>query len=210
MDGDIKNVFISHVHEDDGGLADLKQLIGKGGLTIRDSSINSSNPNDAKHPDYIKSQILAPQIQWASTLLVYITPKTKNSEWVNWEIEYAEKQGRGSLGYMHTAPTNAIFPRLWKSTPMMSVDGTAMVSWKRSWGKQTNGTCQRVNSVTHVQSSDTAAEREAAFICCGPGFWLCAESILWRLHAGDLQTENPKFRSHRGLGDGNRVKAAQT
>jgi hypothetical protein len=104
MDGDIKNVFISHVHEDDGGLADLKQLIGKGGLTIRDSSINSSNPNDAKHPDYIKSQILAPQIQWASTLLVYITPKTKNSEWVNWEIEYAEKQGKRIVGiYAHGA-----------------------------------------------------------------------------------------------------------
>jgi hypothetical protein len=104
MDGDIKNVFISHVHEDDGGLADLKNLVGKGGLTIRDSSINSSNPNDANHPDYIKSQILAPQIRWASTLLVYITPKTKDSEWVNWEIEYAEKQGKRIVGvYAHGA-----------------------------------------------------------------------------------------------------------
>jgi Thoeris protein ThsB, TIR-like domain len=87
----IKNVFISHVHEDDAGLADLKKLIEKGGLTVRDSSINSSNPNDAKNPDYVKSQILAPQINWASTLLVYITPKTKESPWVNWEIEYAAK-----------------------------------------------------------------------------------------------------------------------
>jgi len=104
MGDDIKNVFISHVHEDDGGLADLKELIGKGGLTVRDSSINSSNPNDAKDPDYIKSQILAPQIQWASTLLVYITPKTKDSEWVNWEIEYAEKAGKRIIGiYAHGA-----------------------------------------------------------------------------------------------------------
>jgi hypothetical protein len=104
MGDDIKNVFISHVHEDDAGLADLKNLIGKGGLIIRDSSINSSNPNDAKHPDYIKSQILAPQIRWASTLLVYITPKTKDSEWVNWEIEYAEKQGKRIVGvYAHGA-----------------------------------------------------------------------------------------------------------
>jgi Thoeris protein ThsB, TIR-like domain len=75
MADDIKNVFISHVHEDDAGLADLKALIAKGGLTVRDSSINSSNPNEAKDPDYIKSQILAPQIQWASTLLVYMTPQ---------------------------------------------------------------------------------------------------------------------------------------
>src|SRR5208283_2315669 len=77
MADEIKNVFISHVHEDDDGLAKLKDLIGKGGLTVRDSSINKTNPNDAKNPDYIKSQILAPQIQWASTLLVYVTPKTK-------------------------------------------------------------------------------------------------------------------------------------
>jgi hypothetical protein len=104
MADDVKNVFISHVHEDDDGLAGLKKLIGKGGLTVRDSSINSSNPNDAKHPDYIKSQILAPQIRWASTLLVYITPKTKGSEWVNWEIEYAEKQGKRIVGvYAHGA-----------------------------------------------------------------------------------------------------------
>jgi hypothetical protein len=104
MDGDIKNVFISHVHEDDGGLAKLKDLISRGGLIIRDSSINSTNPNDAKHPDYIKSGILAPQIRWASTLLVYITPKTKDSEWVNWEIEYAAKQGKRIVGvYAHGA-----------------------------------------------------------------------------------------------------------
>src|SRR5260370_33646715 len=102
MADEIKNVFISHVHEDDDGLGKLKDLIKKGGLTLRDSSINKTNPNDAKDPDYIKSQILAPQIRWASTLLVHITPKTKDSEWVNWEIEYAEKLGKRIIGvYAH-------------------------------------------------------------------------------------------------------------
>lgn len=98
MADEIKNVFISHVHEDDAGLADLKKLIAKGGLTVRDSSINSSKPNEARDRDYIKSQVLAPQIQWASTVLVYVTPKTKESEWVNWEIEYAEKLGKRVVG----------------------------------------------------------------------------------------------------------------
>jgi MTH538 TIR-like domain (DUF1863) len=104
MAEEIKNVFISHIHEDDAGLGNLKDLVAKAGLTVRDASINSSNPNSAKDPDYIKTQILAPQIQWASTLVVYITPETKNSEWVNWEIEYAAKVGKRIVGvYAHGA-----------------------------------------------------------------------------------------------------------
>ena len=93
MADQIKNVFISHVHEDDDGLAKVKDLVAKGGLTVRDASINKTNPNEATSPDYIKSGILAPQIRWASTLLVYVTPKTKDSDWVNWEIEYAVEKG---------------------------------------------------------------------------------------------------------------------
>ena len=93
-----KDVFISHLHEDDDGLAKLKDLMARGGLVVRDSSINSTNPNNAKDPDYIKTQILAPQIKWASTLVVYITPGTKDSEWVNWEIEYAAKEGKRIVG----------------------------------------------------------------------------------------------------------------
>lgn len=93
-----KNVFISHIHEDDAGLGKIKDLLAKGGMTIRDSSINSSNPNNAKSEDYIKSQILAPQISWAGTLVVYVSPDTKHSKWVNWEIEYAQKLGKRIVG----------------------------------------------------------------------------------------------------------------
>lgn len=104
MDGDIKNVFISHIHEDDEGLGKLKDLVSNAGLSIRDGSINSTNPNNANSPEYIKSEILAPQIRWASTLVVYITPETKNSDWVNWEIEYAENQVKRIGGvYAHGA-----------------------------------------------------------------------------------------------------------
>jgi hypothetical protein len=63
MANDIKNVFISHIHEDDDRLGKFKDLAGKSGLTVRDSSIRSTNPNNARVPDYIKAQILAPRIQ---------------------------------------------------------------------------------------------------------------------------------------------------
>jgi hypothetical protein len=79
MADDTKNVFISHIHEDNDGLGKLKDLVSKAGLTIRDSSINSTNLNNANDSAYIKTQVLAPQIRWASTLLVYVTPKLKTA-----------------------------------------------------------------------------------------------------------------------------------
>ena len=105
-----KNVFISHVHEDDAGLSKVKDLLTKHGMNIRDSSINSSNPNEAKSVDYIKSGILAPQIQWAGTLVVYVSPDTKNSDWVNWEIEYAHKLGKRIVGVWENGAKDCDLP----------------------------------------------------------------------------------------------------
>lgn len=98
MADDVKNVFISHIHEDDEGLGKLKDLLKKSGMTIRDYSISSDNPNNAHDEQYIKTQILAPRIDQCSVLAVYITPDTKDSEYVNWEIEYAQKQGKRIVG----------------------------------------------------------------------------------------------------------------
>lgn len=98
MPSDIKNVFISHVHEDDAGLQKTKNLLADNGMQIRDASINSRNPNNASSPDYIMREILAPRIDWAGTMLVYITPKTRESDWVEREIEYAHRQEKRIVG----------------------------------------------------------------------------------------------------------------
>lgn len=93
-----KNVFISHIHEDDDGLGKLKELLASKGLDIRDGSIHSEKPNNAKSEDYIKSEILRPRIEWASTMVVYVTPETCGSDWVNWEIEQAHEMGKRIVG----------------------------------------------------------------------------------------------------------------
>ena len=98
MSNDTKNVFISHIHEDDAGLSKLKNLLDRNGMTVRDYSINSDKPNNATSEDYIKSKILKPRIEKCGTFIVYITPGTKNSEYVNWEIEYAHKLGKHIVG----------------------------------------------------------------------------------------------------------------
>jgi hypothetical protein len=90
---EVHNVFVSHRHEDDAKIDDFKKLLDGRGVTVRDSSISSSNPNAAKDPDYIKSQILAPRIQWAGKIVVIVTPDTANHEWVDWEVDYANKLG---------------------------------------------------------------------------------------------------------------------
>jgi MTH538 TIR-like domain (DUF1863) len=98
MSEQFKNIFISHIHEDDADLRAMKDLLGKRGFVVRDSSINSSKPNKASNPEYIKTGILAPQINWAGMMVVLISPGTHGSEWVNWEIEYANKQNKRIVG----------------------------------------------------------------------------------------------------------------
>ncbi len=123
MAGDIKNVFISHVHEDDEGLGDLKDLVAQHGLEIRDSSITSEKPNAAKDPDYIKQQILGPQIEWASTLVVYVSSDTKSSPWVDWEIEYANKLGKRIVGVWEHGANQCQIP------DALERYGDALVGW---------------------------------------------------------------------------------
>ena len=98
MADETKNVFISHIHEDDEGLGKLKSLLKDKGMTVRDYSINADNPNNAHSEDYIKSQILAPRIRQSGTLVVYISNHTKDSPWVDWEVEYAQKKNKRIVG----------------------------------------------------------------------------------------------------------------
>jgi MTH538 TIR-like domain (DUF1863) len=92
------NVFISHIHEDDEYLARMKKLLAKRGFALRDSSINETRPNRARDENYIKKEILAPRIRWAGSVVVLISPDTKDSKYVAWEIEYANQQGKRIVG----------------------------------------------------------------------------------------------------------------
>jgi hypothetical protein len=140
----VKNVFISHVHEDDEGLAKLKELLAKSDFYIRDASITSEKPNEASSEDYIKQEILAPGIQWASTLIVYITPDTADSEWVNWEIEYAQKMGKRIVGvWAHGANESNLPTALdayadsvvgWNSEQIIEAITGKTTEWKTSDG----------------------------------------------------------------------------
>lgn len=104
------NIFISHIHEDDSRLQDLKDLLARNNCTARDSSINSTRPNNASNEDYIKQSILAPAIDWAGTLVVLISHGTHESDWVNWEIEYAAMHGKRIVGVWDNGALDADVP----------------------------------------------------------------------------------------------------
>jgi hypothetical protein len=137
---DIKNVFISHVHEDDAGLQKLKDLLHPKGMQIRDASIHKGKFNNAKDPDYIKSGLLAPLIDWAGTFICYVSPLTKQSPWVNWEIEYAAKLGKRIVGVWQHGDNECDIPDALKeyADAMVGWNGEAIIdaiNGKDGWQK---------------------------------------------------------------------------
>jgi hypothetical protein len=97
-------------------------------MNIRDASIHAGKENSATSPDYIKSQILAPQIEWAGTFIVYITPKTRQSTWVDWEIEYAEKKGKQIIGVWGHGDNNCEVRKVSRSMRTRLSDGMGIAS----------------------------------------------------------------------------------
>ena len=93
-----KNVFVSHIHADDKDVGKLKDDLKAKGYGIRDYSVTKDNPNNANNDDYIKQKILKPRLDASSVLAVIISPETKDSEWVKWEVEYAIEKGKPIVG----------------------------------------------------------------------------------------------------------------
>lgn len=98
------------MHEDDVLIPNLKQLVERVGMVVRNGSVTSDNPNDARNVEYIKREILKPRIEWASTLVVLITHDTADSWWVNWEIQYAVRLGKRVVGVFAQGATDADIP----------------------------------------------------------------------------------------------------
>lgn len=119
----IRNLFISHVHEDDGEVHKLREMLERNGHEVRDSSVTTDKPNDANHPDYIKREILSPRIQWAGVMVVIVGPNTHTSDWVNWEIEHAAGHGKRIVGIYVRGGKESNLPDALKT------HGDALVGW---------------------------------------------------------------------------------
>ena len=97
--GKICNVFISFDSDD---LDEVNLLRGQAknensNIEFNDYSLKA--PFNSKNADYIKRGIRE-RIRQSSVTVVYLTDKTADSEWVNWEIRESIALGKGVLA-MH-------------------------------------------------------------------------------------------------------------
>lgn len=108
---EIKNVFVSHYHEDEDSIKQFKDLLSAD-YCIKNYSVTSEKYNNATNEEYIKS-LLRPLINQSSTLICLIGPETHDSRWVDWEIREAEKLDRQIIGvYIQGAKDSDIPPAL--------------------------------------------------------------------------------------------------
>ena len=121
MAKDLMNVFVSHYHEDEDNIKRMKDLLGDD-YSIRNYSVTSEKYNNANNKEYIKS-LLRPLINQASTFICLIGPNTHDSEWVNWEVEQAFKQGKRIIGVYLWGAKDSDIP------PALEDAADAMVGW---------------------------------------------------------------------------------
>jgi len=102
-----KHVFISHHHGDDTHVDKFSQLVKKNGSEVRNSSVRMKPANQRRMEkgrvkDSTIKRLLRMKMNWASTVVVLIGPKTHSRPWVNWEIEQANRMGKRIVGvYLH-------------------------------------------------------------------------------------------------------------
>ena len=121
MAKELINVFVSHYHEDEDNIKRMKDLLGDD-YSIRNYSVTSEKYNNASNKEYIQS-LLRPLINQASTFICLIGPNTHDSEWVNWEVEQAFKQGKRIIGVYLWGAKDSDIP------PALEDAADAMVGW---------------------------------------------------------------------------------
>jgi hypothetical protein len=104
------NVFISHHGKDDEHVQSLKEKLKSRGCYLRNSSVDSTKPNDLTEESEIKTN-LREAISWAGTFICLIGYETYDRDWVQWEIEQAIKMGKKIIGvFAYGASQDAEIP----------------------------------------------------------------------------------------------------
>ena len=150
-----KNVFISHQSGDDEHIQKLKDLLLSKGYQLKNSSADSTRPNQATNEEYIK-RLLRLRMQWAGTVIVLIGPETRKSHWVDWEIEIANKKGKKIVGVFINGASDSDVPDNfekygdelvgWTSEKIIQAIESEVGEWENPEGKPRKSHWEPVNS----------------------------------------------------------------
>jgi hypothetical protein len=122
MSTERKNVFISFDYED---VNEVNLLRGQSKNEFSDIAFNDWSVSDSinsERAEYIMRQIRE-RIERCSVTVVYVTDKTADSEWVNWEIEESVKLNKKVIAVHKGASKPTRLPRALRSA------GAPVVSW---------------------------------------------------------------------------------
>lgn len=123
-----RHVFISHHHADDEQVTKLTNLMRQRSYEIRNSSIRAKPANQARLDkglvsDNVIKRLLRMKMSWASTVVVIIGKNTASRDWVNWEIETANRLGKRIVGVYERGGTENDVPEA------LERYGDARVAW---------------------------------------------------------------------------------
>jgi len=107
------NIFISHYGKDDEHVQSLKARLKSAGYDVRNFSVDSTNHKDGRRPsDEVVKRLLRMRINWSSTFICLIGPKTHTRAWVDYEIQKAVEKGKKIIGvYTHGSKETADLPK---------------------------------------------------------------------------------------------------
>ena len=107
------NIFISHYGRDDVHVQSLKTRLNHQGYNVRNFSVDSTNHKDGRRPSrQVIKRLLRMRINWSSTFICLIGPKTHTRAWVDHEIKEAARQGKRIVGvYTHGSKETAQLPK---------------------------------------------------------------------------------------------------
>ncbi len=93
-----KKIFISHYHRDEDHYRKFVNLLDKRKyFTFENYSVDPEDAGKAKSSEYIERKLKS-RINESDTMVVLVGEKTHSRPWVDWEIEYANRQGKRIIG----------------------------------------------------------------------------------------------------------------
>lgn len=101
-----KNVFISFAYEDIDEVNLLRGQAKNENADIEFNDVSVREPFDSERAEYVKQKIRE-RINRCSTTVVYLSPATENSKWVDWEVDKSIELGKRVIAVHSgtTAPT---------------------------------------------------------------------------------------------------------